>query len=59
MRGAFNDNQALAVSFQLSNGLTRWVIGMVLNKPTPKQRADVMHRFIEVAKVKISFLLKK
>lgn len=38
-------------SIQLFNGLSQWIQCMVLSKTTPKQRADVIHKFIEVAKV--------
>lgn len=51
MKGSIQDNPPLERSIQLFNGLSLWVQCMVLDKTTAKQRADRIHKFVEVAKV--------
>lgn len=54
IKGSIQDNPPLERSIQLFNGLSQWIQRMVLSKTGPKQRADIIHKFIEVAKVRIS-----
>lgn len=49
IKGSIIDNPPLEKSIQLFNGLSQWIQCMVLSKATPKQRADIIHKFIEVA----------
>jgi RAS guanyl-releasing protein 3 len=49
-----NGIPALERSIQLFNGLSQWRQCMILSKTTPKQRAEVIHKFIEVGKVCVS-----
>ncbi|KAJ9576133.1 hypothetical protein L9F63_007020, partial [Diploptera punctata] len=37
-------------SVMMFNGLTQWIQCMVLSRTTPQQRADVIEKFIEIAK---------
>ncbi|RNA18762.1 ras guanyl-releasing 3-like isoform X1, partial [Brachionus plicatilis] len=50
IKGSIQNNPPLERSIQLFNGLSQWIQCMVLSKTTPKQRADIIHKFIEVAK---------
>ena len=47
------DNPKLERSIALFNGLSQWVQCMVLCKTTPQQRADVIVKFVNVARVSI------
>ena len=51
VNGALTDNPRLERSIALFNGLSQWVQCMVLSKTTPQQRAHVIVKFINVAKV--------
>lgn len=44
------DNVRLERSIALFNGLSQWIQCMVLSKTTPQQRADVIVKFVNVAK---------
>ncbi len=50
IKGSLHDNPPLEKSIQLFNGLSQWIQCMVLSKATPKQRADIIHKFIGVAR---------
>lgn len=50
-KGSMNGINALERSIQLFNGLSQWIQCMILSKATPKQRSEIIHKFIEVAKV--------
>uniref|UniRef100_H3AH89 RAS guanyl releasing protein 3 n=1 Tax=Latimeria chalumnae TaxID=7897 RepID=H3AH89_LATCH len=49
IHGYLVDNLTLERSIALFNGISQWVQLMVLSKPTPQQRADVITKFINVA----------
>jgi hypothetical protein len=49
IKGSIQDNPPLERSIQLFNGLSQWIQCMVLSKTTPRQRADIIHKFLEVA----------
>ena len=49
---SLKDCPKLERSIALFNGLTQWVQCMVLSKTTPQQRADVVCKFVSVAKVR-------
>ena len=51
IKNTLQDNPRLARSIQFFNGLSTWIQCMVLSKMTPKQRAEVIHKFLDVAKV--------
>ena len=51
VHGALVDNPRLERSVALFNGLSQWVQCMVLSKTTPTQRAQIIVKFINVAKV--------
>lgn len=51
MSGSIKDNPKLERSIALFNGLSQWIQCMVLSKTTPQQRADVIVKFVNVAKV--------
>nr|XP_006824154.1 PREDICTED: LOW QUALITY PROTEIN: ras guanyl-releasing protein 3-like [Saccoglossus kowalevskii] len=56
------DNPKLERSIALFNGLSQWIQCMVLSRTTPKQRAEVVTKFVDVAKaifVIIEKLFKK
>lgn len=59
IKNTLQDNPRLERSIQFFNGLSTWIQCMVLSKMTPRQRAEVIHKFLDVAKVmsrrKISF----
>lgn len=50
MSGSIKDNPKLERSIALFNGLSQWIQCMVLSKTTPQQRADVIVKFVNVAK---------
>ncbi|KFM57498.1 Ras guanyl-releasing protein 3, partial [Stegodyphus mimosarum] len=47
--GTPQDNPKLERSISLFNGLSQWIQWMVLSKPFPQQRADVIVKFVQVA----------
>ncbi|MBN3282173.1 GRP3 protein, partial [Polyodon spathula] len=47
--GCLVDNATLERSIALFNGISQWVQLMVLSKPTPQHRAEVITKFIYVA----------
>ncbi|XP_039594262.1 ras guanyl-releasing protein 3 [Polypterus senegalus] len=49
IHGCLVDNPTLERSIALFNGVSQWVQLMVLSKPTPYQRAEVITKFINVA----------
>jgi RAS guanyl-releasing protein 3 len=51
MTASLKDNIKLERSIALFNGLSQWVQCMVLSKTTPQQRAGVIIKFTNVAKV--------
>lgn len=51
IHGCLENNPTLERSIALFNGISKWVQLMVLSKPTPQQRADVITKFINVAQV--------
>lgn len=51
MTASLKDNPKLERSIALFNGLSQWIQCMVLSKTTPQQRADVIVKFCNVAKV--------
>lgn len=52
IKNTLQDNPRLERSIQFFNGLSTWIQCMVLSKMTPKQRAEVIHKFLDVAKVR-------
>ena len=54
---SLKDNPRLERSIALFNGLSQWVQCMVLSKTTPQQRADIISKFVSVAKVGNYFYL--
>ncbi|XP_054977682.1 ras guanyl-releasing protein 3 isoform X2 [Sorex araneus] len=50
IHGCLDNNPTLERSIALFNGISKWVQLMVLSKPTPQQRAEVITKFINVAK---------
>lgn len=52
IKNTLQDNPRLERSIQFFNGLSTWIQCMVLSKMTPKQRAEIIHKFLDVAKVK-------
>ncbi|CAF0936863.1 unnamed protein product [Adineta ricciae] len=50
IKNTLQDNPRLERSIQFFNGLSTWIQCMVLSKMTPKQRAEVIHKFLDVAK---------
>ncbi|NXS62023.1 GRP3 protein, partial [Brachypteracias leptosomus] len=51
IHGCLENNPTLERSIALFNGISKWVQLMVLSKPTPQQRAEVITKFINVAQV--------
>lgn len=51
IHGCLENNPTLERSIALFNGISKWVQLMVLSKPTPQQRSDVITKFINVAQV--------
>ena len=49
MHGSLQDTPVLQRSIQLFNGVSQWIQCMILSKTTPKQRADIIHKFLEIA----------
>ncbi|XP_031807120.1 ras guanyl-releasing protein 3 isoform X2 [Sarcophilus harrisii] len=49
IHGCLENNPTLERSIALFNGISKWVQLMVLSKPTPQQRAEVITKFINVA----------
>ncbi|XP_078389221.1 RAS guanyl-releasing protein 4 [Cetorhinus maximus] len=47
--GCVRENPALERSVSLVNGISQWVQLMILNRPSPAQRAEVFTKFIHVA----------
>eukprot|EP00057_Strongylocentrotus_purpuratus_P020825 XP_011675299.1 PREDICTED: ras guanyl-releasing protein 3 isoform X4 [Strongylocentrotus purpuratus] len=50
LSGQLKDNLKLERSIGLFNGLSLWIECMVLSRHTPKQRAEVITKFVHVAK---------
>ena len=51
IKNTLQDNPRLERSIQFFNGLSTWIQCMVLNKTTPQERAEIIHKFLDVAKV--------
>ncbi|XP_075194263.1 ras guanyl-releasing protein 3 isoform X2 [Anomaloglossus baeobatrachus] len=49
IHGCLVDNPTLERSIALFNGISKWVQLMVLSKPSPQQRAEVITKYINVA----------
>ncbi|XP_050048869.1 ras guanyl-releasing protein 3-like [Dermacentor andersoni] len=49
-QGTLADNPRLERSISQFNGLSQWTQCMVLSRSTPQQRADVVTKFVDVAK---------
>ncbi|XP_053567842.1 ras guanyl-releasing protein 3 [Bombina bombina] len=49
IHGCLENNPTLERSIALFNGISKWVQLMVLSKPTPQQRAEVITKYINVA----------
>ncbi|XP_028920787.1 RAS guanyl-releasing protein 4 isoform X1 [Ornithorhynchus anatinus] len=49
LQGSVRENPALERSVALCNSVSQWVQVMVLSRPTPQQRAEVLTKFIHVA----------
>ncbi|XP_067395202.1 ras guanyl-releasing protein 3 isoform X3 [Emydura macquarii macquarii] len=49
IHGCLENNPTLERSIALFNGISKWVQLMVLSKPTPQQRAEVITKFINIA----------
>ncbi|XP_072283784.1 RAS guanyl-releasing protein 1 isoform X4 [Pyxicephalus adspersus] len=49
VNGCVKDNPTMERSIALCNGISQWVQLMVLNRPTPQLRAEVLTKFIHVA----------
>jgi RAS guanyl-releasing protein 3 len=56
---SLKDNAKLERSIALFNGLSQWIQCMVLSKTTPQQRADVIVKFVNVAKVRNLYFCNK
>lgn len=52
MQGSVRGCPTLEGSVGLSNSVSRWVQVMVLSRPGPAQRAEVLDKFIHVAQVR-------
>ncbi|XP_074926687.1 RAS guanyl-releasing protein 4 isoform X2 [Chelonoidis abingdonii] len=48
LQGSVQENLALERSVALCNSISQWVQVMILNRPTPQQRAEVFTKFIRV-----------
>ncbi|WAR20519.1 GRP1-like protein [Mya arenaria] len=55
MTASLKDNPKLERSIALFNGLSQWIQCMVLSKTTPQQRADVIVKFCNVAKMLMEY----
>ena len=53
LQGSVRGCPALEGSVGLSNSVSRWVQVMVLSRPGPAQRAQVLDKFIRVAQVSL------
>ncbi|XP_040188779.1 RAS guanyl-releasing protein 1 isoform X2 [Rana temporaria] len=49
VNGCVKDNPTMERSIALCNGISQWVQLMVLSRPTPQLRAEVLTKFIHVA----------
>ncbi|XP_075048917.1 RAS guanyl-releasing protein 1 isoform X2 [Mixophyes fleayi] len=49
VNGCLKDNPTMERSITLCNGISQWVQLMVLSRPTPQLRAEVLTKFIHVA----------
>ncbi|XP_068110018.1 RAS guanyl-releasing protein 1 isoform X2 [Hyperolius riggenbachi] len=49
VHGCVKDNPTMERSIALCNGISQWVQLMVLSRPTPQLRAEVLTKFIHVA----------
>nr|XP_005987940.1 PREDICTED: RAS guanyl-releasing protein 4 isoform X3 [Latimeria chalumnae] len=49
LHGSVRENPTLERTVTLCNGVSQWVQLMILNRPTPQQRAEVFSKFIHVA----------
>ncbi|KAM4662503.1 RAS guanyl-releasing protein 1 isoform 1-T1 [Discoglossus pictus] len=49
VNGCVKDNPTMERSISLCNGVSQWVQLMVLSRPTPQLRAEVLTKFIHVA----------
>lgn len=49
--GTLEEVPKLERSVSLFNGLSQWIQFVVLSRPTPAQRADVIVKFVHVAQV--------
>ncbi|XP_063804108.1 RAS guanyl-releasing protein 1 isoform X2 [Pseudophryne corroboree] len=49
VNGCLKDNPTMERSITLCNGVSQWVQLMVLSRPTPQLRAEVLTKFIHVA----------
>lgn len=54
LQGSVQGCLALEGSVGLSNSVSRWVQVMVLSRPGPSQRAQVLDKFIHVAQVRLA-----
>uniref|UniRef100_K7FCY9 RAS guanyl releasing protein 4 n=1 Tax=Pelodiscus sinensis TaxID=13735 RepID=K7FCY9_PELSI len=52
LHGSVQENLALERSVALCNSISQWVQVMILNRPTPQQRAEVFTKFIHVTQVR-------
>ena len=59
IKNTLRDSPRLERSIQFFNGLSTWIQCMVLSKMTPKQRAEIIHKFLEVAKVILFVVFNK
>lgn len=48
LHGSVHGSPALERAIALCNSISQWVQVMILNRPTPQQRAEVFHKFIQV-----------
>uniref|UniRef100_A0A8C3FNJ9 RAS guanyl releasing protein 4 n=1 Tax=Chrysemys picta bellii TaxID=8478 RepID=A0A8C3FNJ9_CHRPI len=53
LHGSVRENLALERSVALCNSISQWVQVMILNRPTPQQRAEVFTKFIRVTQVRL------
>jgi RAS guanyl-releasing protein 3 len=54
---SLKENPKLERSIALFNGLSQWIQCMVLRKTTPQQRAEIIVKFVNVAKVRFIIIL--
>ncbi|KAJ6663754.1 hypothetical protein lerEdw1_009833 [Lerista edwardsae] len=48
LQGSVRSSPALERAIALCNSISQWVQLMILTRPTPQQRAEVFHKFIQV-----------